>query len=52
MDDSSGYEEILEKLTERNLDLVQKNRQLEDTLADLEASQEVGEVGGVGEIFE
>ena len=41
MDEASAYEELLEKLTERNLDLTQKNSQLAQTVADLEASQEV-----------
>lgn len=43
VDEASGYEALLEKLTETNIDLSEKNMQLAETVADLEASQEVME---------
>ena len=41
VDEAAGYEELLESLTERNLDLTHRNTQQGETIADLEATQEV-----------
>eukprot|EP00607_Mallomonas_marina_P002242 CAMPEP_0182438218 /NCGR_PEP_ID=MMETSP1167-20130531/85603_1 /TAXON_ID=2988 /ORGANISM="Mallomonas Sp, Strain CCMP3275" /LENGTH=559 /DNA_ID=CAMNT_0024631469 /DNA_START=22 /DNA_END=1698 /DNA_ORIENTATION=+ len=43
VDEASGYESLLESLTERNLDLTTHNNHLVDTVTDLETAQEVME---------
>ena len=43
MDDALGTEEMVEKLTDKNLQLEERNETLEETVSDLEALRDIAE---------